>query len=60
MENKKKPFLVFSMGMMKYLDSLGFKFFATKQDRENPTKTIFIYDNTDALLEAVNQYKKNK
>lgn len=46
--------------MMKYLDSLGFKFFATKQDRENPTKTIFIYDNTDALLEAVNQYKKNK
>ncbi len=55
-----KPFLVFSFGLMRYLDSLGFKFFATKQDRENPTKTIYIYTNTVELQNAVLNYKNNK
>lgn len=56
---KRKPFMIFSHGMMRYLDGKGFKFFATTQNRKDPTKTVFIYDNTDELLEAINNYKAN-
>lgn len=57
-DKNRKPFLVFSFSMMKYLDSLGFKFFATKQDRDNPNKTIYIYSNTKELHDAIGKYKK--
>lgn len=56
MEEKKQLYSVYSFRLMKYLDSLGFKFIATKQCEENPTKTIFRYTDSEELRAAVEEY----
>lgn len=58
--NDDKPYIVYSYGMMRYLHDLGFDFFATKPDRENPQRIIFIYNTTQALKEAINCYCKRR
>ena len=58
-EIKRKPFMIFSYKMMRYLDEKGFKFFATTQNKKDPSKTVYIYDNTDELIKAINSYKVN-
>ena len=58
--NTEKPYIVFSYGLMRYLHDLGFDFFATKTDKFNPAKVIFIYNTTDELKTAINNYCKNR
>lgn len=57
--NKKKPYLVFSYRVMQYLAERGFKFFATTKNNKFPDRDVYIYDNTDELVNAIEEFKKS-
>ena len=45
---------------MRHLGELGFTPFATSPNTKFPDKIVFIYDNTEELLEAIDTYLKSK
>lgn len=59
-KNNKKPYIVYSHKLMRHLGELGFTPFATSPNTKFPDKIVFIYDNTEELLEAIDTYLKTK
>lgn len=59
-KNNNKPYIVYSHKLMRHLGEKGFTPFATAPNTKFPTKIVFIYDNTDELLEEINTYLNNK
>lgn len=59
-KNNNKPYIVYSHKLMRYLGELGFTPFATSPNTKFPNKIVFIYDNTEELIEAINTYLENK
>ena len=59
-KNNNKPYIVYSYKLMKHLSTLGFTPFATSQNMKFPDKLVFIYSNTNELLEAIENYLSNK
>ena len=59
-KNNKKPYIVYSHKLMRHLGEKGFTPFATSPNTKFPTKIVFIYDNTDALLQEIENYLSNK
>lgn len=55
--NKKKSFLIFSIKAMRYLEENGLKYFATRQDKFNPNKIVFIYEHSEQLEKLLEEYK---
>jgi len=55
-KNNKKPYIVFSHKMMRYLGERGFIPFATSPNTKNPGKIVFIYDNSSDLISAIEEY----
>jgi hypothetical protein len=45
---------------MRHLGELGFTPFATSPNTKYPTKIVFIYDNTEDLIKAIDEYLTNK
>ena len=45
---------------MRYLGEKGFTPFATAPNIKYPTKIVFIYNNTEDLVEAIDKYLTNK
>ena len=58
-KNNKKPYIVYSHKLMRYLGEKGFTPFATSPNTKYPSKIVFIYDNTDELIEAIDKYLTN-
>lgn len=58
-KNNKKPYIVYSHKLMRYLGEIGFTPFATSPNTKYPSKIVFIYDNTDKLIEAIDKYLSN-
>lgn len=58
-ENKKTA-IIFSTNLMKYLQSRGFDFYATRPAREDNSKILFFYDDSEELREAMSDYKNSK
>lgn len=44
---------------MQYLAERGFKFFATTKNNKFPDRDVYIYDNTDELIQAIEEFKKS-
>ena len=44
---------------MRYLGEKGFTPFATSPNTKYPSKIVFIYNNTDELIEAIDKYLAN-
>lgn len=59
-KNNNKPYIVYSHKLMRYLGGLGFTPFATSPNTKYPSKIVFIYDNTEELIEAINNYLETK
>lgn len=59
-KNNKKPYIVYSHKLMRHLGELGFTPFATSPNIKFPTKVVFIYDNTEELIQAIEEYLSNK
>lgn len=59
-KNNKKPYIVYSHKLMRYLGEKGFTPFATAPNTKYPTKIVFIYNNTEDLLETIDEYLTNK
>lgn len=59
-KNNNKPYIVYSHKLMRYLGEKGFTPFATSPNTKFPNKIVFIYDNTEELIEAINNYLENK
>lgn len=59
-KNNKKPYIVYSHKLMRYLGEKGFTPFATSPNTKYPTKIVFIYDNTEELLNTIEEYLNNK
>jgi hypothetical protein len=59
-KNNKKPYIVYSHKLMRHLGEKGFTPFATAPNTKYPTKIVFIYNNTEDLLEAIDEYLTNK
>lgn len=55
-----KLYRVYSYNLMRYLETLGFVVIQTKQRREDASKTIWIYNETPQLIEAIDYYVKTK
>ena len=45
--------------MMQYLAGKGFKFFATTKNNKFPDRDVYIYDNTEELAKAIEEFKKS-
>jgi hypothetical protein len=45
---------------MRHLGEKGFTPFATSPNTKFPNKIVFIYDNTDELLKAIDEYLANR
>lgn len=59
-KNNKKPYIVYSHKLMRYLGEKGFTPFATAPNTKYPTKIVFIYNNTEDLVETIDKYLANK
>jgi hypothetical protein len=59
-KNNKKPYIVYSHKLMRHLGEKGFTPFATSPNIKFPTKVVFIYDNTEELIQAIEEYLSNK
>ena len=57
---RDKIYRVYSYKLMRYLESLGFIVIGTKQFQEDASKTIWMYEKSDDLLEAISFYDKMK
>ena len=60
MKNNHKPYIVYSYKLMRYLEEKGFKPFTTTQNKKFPDKVVFIYNNTDELLNEIEKYLQEK
>lgn len=58
-KNKQKPYVIYTTKMVKYLDSKGFKYFAYRQDKRCTDNTIFLYEYSPQIEEAVQAYIEN-
>lgn len=59
-KNNNKPYVVYSHKLMRHLGEKGFTPFATAPNTKYPTKVVFIYDNSNELLLAIEEYLSTK
>ena len=56
MNEKKQGYQVYTFSLFKHLFDLRFTLLGTFQCYENPRKTVFVFEDSPALREAVRRY----
>lgn len=57
MEKNTKMFVVYSFSMVQHLHELGIEYKDSREDKFNPKRVVFLYENTDELQNGIKTYK---
>lgn len=56
----RETYNIYSLNMFLYIIKKGIYPVGTKQQAENPSKTIFFFEDTPEVRQAAQEYVKNK